>query len=207
MSVEVIDARSGGGVLGDLLAPRDRRAAARPGAWARSAALVVAGAAWVAGLSQVAIPLGFTPVPLSLGTFAVLSAGAVLGPWRGLAALGLYMAVGVAGGPVFAGGNSGAATATFGYVVGYVGAAGLVGALARRGADRRPWSMFAAMAAGSAVIYLFGVPWLALAADLGPQAALAQGLVPFLPGDAIKAAAAAGAFPVIWRFVAGPRRA
>ncbi|MDR2113950.1 MAG: biotin transporter BioY, partial [Bifidobacteriaceae bacterium] len=105
--------------------------------WGRSrvkdAVWVTAGAAWVALLGQISIPLGFTPVPLSLGTFAVLTAGTALGATRGAAAMVLFLVAGWAGAPVFAGGHSGIGLPTTGYVLGYVAAAALAGRAARRG--------------------------------------------------------------------------
>jgi biotin transport system substrate-specific component len=162
-------------------------------------ALVVAGAAWVAALGQVAIPLGFTPIPLSLGTFAVLTAGAALGPARGAAAMILFAAAGCAGAPVFAGGLSGIGLPTMGYVLGYVVAAGLAGRAARGGLDRSPGRAFVVMAAASAAIYLLGVPYLAWSAGLSLAQAAVQGMLPFLVGDLIKAAAAAALVPALGR--------
>ena len=159
--------------------------------------LVLGGSVWVAGLSQVAIPLGFTPVPLSLGTFAVLSAGVVLGAKRAMAALILFLLVGLAGAPVFANSGSGAVP-TLGYVMGYLAAATLVGYLAGKGADRRPLTMLGAMALGSLVIYLGGVPYLALATGQSVWQTIQLGVIPFLVGDLIKVVAAAGLFPAAW---------
>jgi biotin transport system substrate-specific component len=159
----------------------------------------VVGAVWVAALGQVSIPLGFTPIPLSLGTFAVLTAGAALGPLRGLAAMAVFLAAGAAGAPVFAGGQSGLGSPTLGYVLGYLAAAAVAGACARRGLDRSPGRAFLAMATASAVVYAFGVPYLALAADLSLADGIVQGVVPFLVGDLIKATAAAALLPTLWR--------
>jgi len=85
--------------------------------------------------------------------------------------------------------------------VGFVLAAAVVGRLAGSGADRTPLRTFALMALGSALIYLVGVPWLAVALDLSLAEALADGLIPFLGGDAVKALAAAGLLPGAWRLV------
>ena len=107
-----------------------------PGGVARSVALVVGGAAFVGLTAQVFVPLPFSPVPLSLQTFSVLLVGAVLGSRRGAASMGLYLVAGVAGVPWFTQQQSGWAFASFGYVVGFVLAAYLVGRLAEQGADR-----------------------------------------------------------------------
>lgn len=168
--------------------------------------LVLTGTALVALAAQVAIPLPFTPVPLSLGTFAVLVVGAGLGPARATASLALYLLAGVAGVGWFAGGASGWHFASFGYVLGFVVAAALVGRLARRGADRTVASAIGVMLAGGAVIYAFGVTWLMLYTGMGLGAALLAGLVPFLVGDLIKTVAAALLLPGAWALVARVRR-
>jgi biotin transport system substrate-specific component len=157
---------------------------------ARDLMLITAGALFMAALSQVKIPLPFTPVPLTGQTFAVLLVGAALGAKRGL------------GWPFFAGGASGLgymSGPTLGYLVGFVAAAALTGYLAERGLDRRVSTALFAFLAGQAVIYLFGVAWLTLL--LGFQKALMAGLVPFLIGDALKIAAAALALPAAWKLV------
>jgi len=172
-----------------------------PGARARDAALVVVATAALTVAGQLAIPLPFTPVPLSLATFAVVLSGAALGPARAAAATLLYVALGVAGAPMFADGAAGWAFASFGYIIGFVPAAMLVGWGARRRTDRRVGSMVLAAAAGSAVIYLVGVAWLMAFLGVGVREGLALGMVPFLAGDAIKIAAAALLLPGAWRAV------
>jgi biotin transport system substrate-specific component len=172
-----------------------------PGARVRDAALVIGGAGFVGLAAQLSIPLPFTPVPISGQTFAVLLAGAALGWRRGLASMVLYLVAGVAGLPWFAGGASGSAAPSFGFVVGFVAAAAIVGRLARAGADRTPLRTIGLMALGSAVIYLFGVPWLAASLHVGAGRAIALGLTPFLIGDAVKAVIAAGLLPGAWRLV------
>jgi biotin transport system substrate-specific component len=160
---------------------------------------LVAGAAALTGMAaQVAVPLPFTPVPLSLQTLTVLLAGAALGPVRGIAAMGLYLAVGAIGVPWFAEGNSGLGFVTLGYVLGFIAAAGVVGALARRGSDRSVVGAAAVMALGNLVVYAFGVPYLAVAAGMDLPTAVTLGAVPFLLGDALKVVIAAGLLPAAW---------
>ncbi len=172
-----------------------------PGARVRDAALVVGATAFLTVAGQLAIPLPFTPVPLSLATFAVVLNGAALGPVRaGLAAL-LYLGLGVAGAPMFADGNAGWAFASFGYILGFVPATMLVGWGARRRGDRRVGSMVLAAAGASAVVYLLGVTWLMAFLGVGLREGLALGVLPFLPGDAIKIAAAALLLPGAWKAV------
>ncbi len=172
-----------------------------PGGLVRSIALVIGGAALVGLSAQVVIPLPFTPVPLSLQTFAVLLVGAALGSWRGLASMSLYLLAGIAGVPWFAEGNSGWQLASIGYVVGFVAAAWLVGFLAERRADRRPLSAAGAMVLGNLVIYVFGVAGLLIMTPFDLPTAIAKGVVPFLIGDAIKIVAAAALLPATWKAV------
>lgn len=172
-----------------------------PGARVRDAALVVGATAFLTVAGQLVIPLPFTPVPLSLATFAVVLSGAALGPARAALATLLYLGLGVAGAPMFADGHAGWAFASFGYIVGFVPAAMLVGWGARRRGDRRVASMVLAAAAASAVVYLVGVSWLMAFLGVGLREGLALGMLPFLPGDAIKVAAAALLLPGTWRAV------
>jgi biotin transport system substrate-specific component len=176
-----------------------------PGGAVRDVALV-AGAAALTGLAaQVAIPLPFTPVPLSLQTFAVLLSAAALGPHRAAAAMLLYLAAGVGGVPWFAEQRAGVGFPSFGYIVGFVLAAVVVGALARRGSDRSVPGSMATMVLGNLVIYAVGVPYLALAIGVDLFTAVALGALPFLVGDALKILLAGGLLPAAWRVV-GSRR-
>ncbi|WP_270888036.1 biotin transporter BioY [Pedococcus sp. 5OH_020] len=172
-----------------------------PGGLVRDAALVLGGAAFVGLLAQFAIPLSFTPVPLTLGTFAALLTGASLGSVRGLLSIGLYLAAGMAGVPWFAGHSSGYGFPSFGYIIGFVLAGGLVGWLAQRGADRTPLKTAATMVLGNVVIYAVGLPYLMAATGMDLSTGLAKGVVPFLLGDAIKIAVAAGLLPAAWKVV------
>lgn len=176
-----------------------------PGGLARSVALVLGGAVFVGLTAQVVVPLPFTPVPLSLQTFSVLLVGAVLGSRRGAASMALYLLAGVAGVPWFSAHHSGWSFPSFGYIVGYVAAAWLVGRLAERGADRQVLPTAGLMALGNLVIYAFGVPGLMLATGMPLAKALLLGVLPFLIGDAVKIALAAGLLPAAWKLV-GTRR-
>ncbi|MDQ2674831.1 MAG: biotin transporter BioY [Chloroflexota bacterium] len=178
-------------VLADLL----------PGGLVRDLALVAGAAALTGVAAQVAIPL--LPVPVTLQTLTVLLAGAALGPVRGAAAMLLYLAVGAAGVPWFAQQTSGVAFPTLGYVIGFVAAAALVGALARRGMDRTAVGTIATMVLGNLVIYAVGVPYLAMALGMSIGDAIAVGAVPFLVGDGLKILLAAGLLPAAWRLAGG----
>jgi biotin transport system substrate-specific component len=175
--------------------------------WARSVprdvVLVVGAAALTGAAAQVALPVPGSPVPITGQTFAVLLAGAALGPARGAASILLYVVAGGFGVPWFAGGASGLGSATLGYLLGFVLAAALVGRLAVAGADRRPWRTIGMMTAGNALIYLVGVPWLAVVMGLDLPRALAVGVVPYLIGDVLKAVLAAGLLPGAWRLLQG----
>lgn len=181
--------------LVDVLSPRRQRS------WLLDAVLVVLFSAFVALTAQVEIPLW--PVPLTLQTLGVLFTGAVLGSWRGVVALLLYLTEGALGLPVFAGGASGVGYMlgpTGGYLAGFVVAAGIVGWLAQRGWDRRLVWAVVAMVIGNVVIYVCGVAWLAMfLGDL--WGALVKGMLLFLIGDLIKIAVAALALPGGWKLV------
>jgi biotin transport system substrate-specific component len=172
-----------------------------PGSLVRDVALVVGGAALTGLLAQVAIPVAGSPVPVTGQTFAALTVGAALGWRRGLLALALYMVAGVAGVPWFAQGGSGYVSASFGYVIGFVLAAGIVGVLASRGGDRNPVPTIGTMILGNAVIYAVGVPWLMMSLHVGLGAGWDLGMKNYLLGDALKILLAAGALPVVWRLV------
>ncbi|HLL34374.1 MAG TPA: biotin transporter BioY [Streptomyces sp.] len=179
-----------GQVLADLL----------PASRVRDIALVAGGAALTGLAAQIAVPVPGSPVPVTGQTFAALLVGTALGAGRGFLSLALYALAGIAGVPWFAEGGSGAAAPSLGYVFGMLLAATVVGALARRGADRSPWRMAGAMLLGEAIIYAVGVPYLALSLDMSASAAIAAGLTPFLIGDALKAALAMGLLPAAWKF-------
>ncbi len=172
-----------------------------PGGLVRDAALVLGGAGFIGLLAQWAIPLGFTPVPLTLGTFAVLLTGAALGTARGLASVGIYVLAGMAGMPWFAGQASGWGFPSFGYLIGFVLAATLVGALASRGGDRTVAKTIALMVLGNLVIYAVGVPYLAASTGMDLAMAIEKGVTPFLLGDGLKILAAAGLLPAAWAVV------
>jgi biotin transport system substrate-specific component len=161
--------------------------------------------ALTAAASQVSFPLPLTPVPFTLQPAVVLIGGAMLGARLGASAQLLYLALGIAGLPVFAFapdlpqgllrllGPSG------GYLMAYPLAALVTGALAQRGLDRRFGTSVAAMASGLTVIFVGGVLW--LAKDLGLAAAVTVGLTPFVVVDAIKVMAAAMVMPAVWRLM------
>ncbi|MDX6770086.1 MAG: biotin transporter BioY [Elusimicrobiota bacterium] len=168
--------------------------------------LLAVGAAslFIAACARVAIPLPFTPVPLSGGTLGVLYAGALLGARRGAAAVLLYLLEGAVGLPVFAGGAAGFvhfAGPTGGYLVGFPVGAFVTGLLAERGWDRTPARAFAMTLLGS--LPILGLGCLGLARFMPASAVLPAGLYPFVPGDLIKAAFTAGLLPFGWSLLGG----
>ena len=177
-------------VLADLVFPKALRRS-RAQQLAADVLLILGGSLFTALMARIAIPLPFTPVPITGQTLAVLLTGAALGSRRGALSMAAYVLEGSLGLPVFAGGAAGLKRLTGptgGYLVGFIAAAFVTGWLAERGWDRRPLLAALAMLIGNAVIFLFGLPWLAmfLGGFLGPKGALALGLLPFIPGDLLK---------------------
>jgi biotin transport system substrate-specific component len=177
-------------------------------------AIKVAAVLLVTGLTalaaQISVPLPFTPVPFTLQPMVVLLGGAALGSRLGMASQVLYLALGIAGFPVFAAsallpqGALRLLGPTGGYLMSYPFAAFVAGALAERGFDRRYFTSVLAMAAGLAVVFAFGVVWLAWFArpvHNGLAAALRTGLYPFLPADIIKICVAAAIMPGVWTLI------
>jgi biotin transport system substrate-specific component len=167
---------------------------------------IVIGAAVVllALLAQVRIPLAFTPVPISGQTFGVLLIGPALGGKRAVAAIAAYLALGALGLPLFTDGGAGIAHLlgpTVGYLLGFVVAAGLLGVMAERRADRHLASSALSMLLASGSIYVCGVLGLMFASSMGLGAAISLGVVPFLIGDLLKAALAAAVLPSAWALV------
>ncbi|MFT4279803.1 biotin transporter BioY [Microbacterium sp.] len=196
-------------VLTDLIA----RPSARVHAFALDAALVIAGAAFVALLAQVEVPLW--PVPITGQTLGVVVVGAALGARRGAAALTTYLLAGLAGLPVFAGFSgtlAAVAKPSFGFIIGFIGAAFVAGWFAERAWDRRPVLAFVGFVSASVIPFLFGIPYMALilnvfgGAGLGVAEILDFGLWPFVLGGVIKAAVAAILIPAAWLLVRAAER-
>jgi len=161
--------------------------------------LVVAGAALVTVLAQVAIPLW--PVPITGQTLAVLLVGSTLGAARGAISMVLYALLGLVGLPVYSDGSHGATVlfgATGGYIVGFVISAALVGWLAERQWDRKVLKAIVTFVAGSVVVFAVGLPWLAVVLHTDLPTTLQYGLYPFIIGGVIKAVIAAGLLPLAW---------
>ena len=163
--------------------------------------LIPAASLLIAAVAQIAIPLPFTPVPLTGQTFGVLLTGMALGSRRGALAVALYVLEGAVGLPFFAGGAAGLAKLlgpTGGYLFAFPIAAFVAGLLAERGWDRKPLTTVLGMLLASLTIFFFGALWLSRFVG-GIVPAVVQGVVPFLPGDLIKSLLAAGLLPAAWR--------
>lgn len=181
---------------------------ARTNILVRDATLVVGFALLTAICAQIRIPLGFTPVPITGQTFAVLLAGAVLGKKLGALSQLTYWLAGLTGLPFYSnatGGWSVGTGATMGYMIGFVLAATAVGHLAELKHDRKFITSLPAMLLGSAIIYICGATWLAhslnIAVATGDKNAISLGVAPFLIGDLIKMLLAATSTTTIWRLI------
>lgn len=201
MTVRVSGTESPGTLLGTLTAGADFTLAIK-------AAAVVFVCILTAAAAQVAVPLPFTPVPLTLQPMVVLLGGAALGSRLGMASQVLYLVAGIAGLPVFAAsptlpqGSLRLLGPTGGYLMSYPLAAFVAGWLSERGFDRRYLTSVAALAAGLAVIFAFGVSWLAWFAQpahVSLGGALAAGFYPFVPVDVVKICVAAAIMPAVWK--------
>ena len=174
----------------------------------KQAMMVVLGIMALAILAKVKIPMW--PVPITMGTFAVLTIGATYGPRLGLTTILGYMIIGALGFDVFAGSSAEAYGLTYmmggtgGYLVGYVLATLALGWAARAGWDRSVLMMAFAMLLGNVLIYVPGVAWLGVLYGFD-QPILAWGLTPFLIGDALKLVLAALLVPAVWKMLGDAR--
>ena len=191
-------------VLAEVILPRTGQAMR-----VKQIILVLAGIAALALAAKIKIPM--IPVPMTMGTFAVLSIGAAYGMRLGLATIIGYMLIGALGFDVFAGSSAETFGMTYmmggtgGYLVGYVLAVLALGYAARQRWDRSIGKMALAMILGNILIYVPGLIWLAVL--YGTAAPIfAWGLTPFLLGDLVKLALAALLLPAIWRFVGAARK-
>lgn len=174
----------------------------------KQAALVALGIVALAVSAKISIPMW--PVPVTMGTFAVLSIGAAYGARLGLVTILGYMLIGLLGFDVFAkssaelNGWAYMSGSTGGYLLGFVLAVAALGLAARAGWDRSPLKMAGAMLIGNALIYIPGLLWLG-ALYTWEKPILEWGLYPFLIGDALKLALAVALFPALWKLVGRAR--
>ena len=190
-------------VLADILGPQSGTALRL-----KQAELVILGIAVLAIAAKIKVPMW--PVPITMGTFAVLTIGAAYGARLGLATILGYMIIGALGFDIFAGSSAEKFGLTYmmggtgGYLVGYVLATLALGALAQRGWDRSFKWMALAMLIGNVLIYVPGLVWLGQLYGWD-KPILAWGLTPFLIGDVLKLALAALLLPAIWKLVGNAR--
>jgi len=186
-------------VIADVLRPGFARQTALT-TFVYDLALIAAGSALIALSAQAAIPLPFSPVPVTGQTFGVLLVASLLGRVRGTAAVLAYLAEGAAGLPVFAGAAAGPAVMagpTGGYLSGFALGAYVCGGLAERGWDRTPLRTAASMVLGNLAIFALALPW--LARFVGTPNVWALGFWPFIPGDIVKIGLAAALLPMGWK--------
>jgi len=165
---------------------------------AMRATIALLATVFVAVCAHIALPLGFSPVPLTLQTFAVMLIGMVFGPALGGATLALYLAEGLCGLPVFSpagpGGLAQLMGLTGGYLFSYPIAAAMAGTITQKLRHRMP-GLAACIIAGicaASFILAMGASWLGVITHISVSRAAAMGIVPFLPGEGLKVAAAAG---------------
>lgn len=196
--------------IGDFLVPI--RVGERMSARLRHIALICVGAVFIALTANIAFIIPGNPVPITGQTLSVLVVGGALGLRRGLMSVAMYLILGLflpiyahqahGLGTIVSFGASGATISPVGgYLVSFLFAAALVGWLAENGWDRHIGGAVGAMILGEVVIYAIGVPWLAVSLHKSPADAIAIGFTPFIVGDAIKLAIAAGIFPMAWWLV------
>ena len=180
------------------------------GVWIKRVVLIALGIAALAIAAKIKVPMWPSPVPITMGTFAVLTIGAAYGPRLGLATILGYMVIGAIGFDVFASSSAeknGIAYmmgGTGGYLAGYVLATLALGAFARIGWDRNVMKMGAALLIGNALVYVPGVLWLHQFTS-GWAQTFQWGLTPYLIGDAMKLALAALLIPAVWKLVGKAR--
>ena len=173
----------------------------RSHALARKLALAFAASLLLTLSAKISVP--FFPVPMTMQTFVVVGIGLAMGPVWGVTAVAMYLAQGALGLPVFAGtpekgiGLAYMAGPTGGYLAGYLLAAFVTGKLAERGWDRTVVTAFLAALAGAVALYVPGMLWLGQVVGWD-KPVLAWGLWPFVYGDLLKTALAAGVFPAVW---------
>ena len=190
-------------VLSEVLAPQEGTQLLL-----KKAVLVMAGIAFLAIAAKIKVPM--FPVPMTMGTFAVLTMGAAYGERLGLVTILGYMLIGALGFDIFAGSSAENFGLTYmkggtgGYLVGYVLAVIALGTLARAGWDRSALKMAGAMLLGNALIYVPGLIWLGMLYGWD-KPILQWGLTPFLLGDVLKLAMAAIILPFAWKMVGRTR--
>ncbi|MEX0328556.1 MAG: biotin transporter BioY [Ruegeria sp.] len=190
-------------VLANAIGPREGTALR-----VKQVVLVALGIVALAVAAKIKVPMW--PVPITMGTFAVLTIGTAYGARLGLITMLGYLLVGALGFDVFAGSSAEKFGLTYmmggtgGYLVGYVLATLALGALAARGWDRSVGKLALALVLANVLIYVPGLLWLGQLYGWD-KPILEWGLTPFLVGDAIKLALAALLIPALWKLVGNAR--
>ena len=162
--------------------------------------LVLGGVAFLSIMSQVLIPLPYTPVPISLGTFGVTLMALLYGRKLGTATILSYVAAGSLGAPIFAGGKAGSLfSPTGGYILGYIIAVVILGYLADKGVTKSYVKTILSLMLSSTIILTLGA--LQLSLFLPGKNAFMIGVLPFLPGDALKSTTVTLLLPTLWKFI------
>ena len=162
--------------------------------------LVLGGVAFLSLMSQVIIPLPFTPVPISLGTFGVTLMALLYGRKLGTATILSYVAAGSLGAPIFAGFKSGSLfSPTGGYILGYIVATIILGYLSDKGVTKSYVKTFLSLLLSSAIILTLGS--IVLSLFVPGKNAFMVGVLPFLPGDAIKSTTTTLLLPTLWKVI------
>ena len=166
----------------------------------KSIFLVLSGVIFLSIMSQLIIPLYFTPVPISLGSFGVILIALLYGRKLGTATVLSYVATGSLGAPVFAGFKAGSLfSPTGGYILGYIAAALILGFLSDKGIAKSYVKTFLSLLLVSVIILILGA--LVLMLFVPSKNVFMAGVLPFIPGDMLKAVAATLLFPRLWKFI------
>lgn len=177
--------------------------------WAKNLVAVFSATTFISLMAQVAIPLPFTPVPLTGQTLAVLLVAGALGSWRAISASVLYLGLAVAGLPVLTPQTDGShivgfqvfQMASFGYVIGFIFASYVVGKLSEKGFSKSILQTTLAMVVGNLIIYTVGLLNLKNVTGAGWAQVFEWGLIPFVLGDIFKILIAANLLPATWKLV------
>ena len=162
--------------------------------------LVLGGVAFLSLMSQVIIPLPFTPVPISLGTFGVALMALLYGRKLGTATILSYVVAGSLGAPIFAGFKAGSLfSPTGGYILGYIVSTVILGYLSDKGVTKSYVKTFLSLLLSSAIILTLGS--IVLSLFVPGKNAFMVGVLPFLPGDAIKSTTITLLLPTLWKVI------
>ena len=166
----------------------------------KSIFFVLSGVILLSIMSQLIIPLYFTPVPISLGSFGVILIALLYGRKLGTATVLSYVVAGSFGAPIFAGFKTGFLfSPTGGYILGYIAAALILGFLSDKGIAKSYVKTFLSLLLASAVILVLGA--LVLILFVPSKNIFMIGVLPFIPGDMLKIVAATLLFPRLWKFI------